>query len=302
MKPAPFRYFAPTTVDETLALLAEHGDAAKLLAGGQSLVPTMNFRLATPAILIDLNRVSELFYIRAFDGGLAIGAMTRQRQVERDALIAQRAPLIAETMPYVAHPQIRNRGTVGGSIAHADPAAELPAVAIALDMHFKVRDQQRERWVPAREFFIGLFATVLQPTEMLTEIAVPPMLPRTGWSFQEVARRHGDYALAGVASVVTLDENGKCQNARLVFMGLGGQPVDAQKAVQSLKGETPTPQVIQAAAQAVDTEIDPSGDIHASAAFRRHLAKVLAQRALETAVARAKDEAKSLGFKAESKG
>lgn len=290
MKPAPFRYFVPTTVVETLGLLAEHGDAAKLLAGGQSLVPTMNFRLATPSILIDLNRVAELFYVRAFDGGLAIGAMTRQRQVERDALIAQRAPLIAETMPYIAHPQIRNRGTVGGSLAHADPAAELPAVAIALDTHLKVRSQQGERWVPARDFFVGLFATVLQPTEMLTEIAVPPMPPRAGWSFQEVARRHGDYALAGVACVVTLDENEKCQNARLVFMGLGGQPIDAQKAVQLLKGETPTPQAIQAAAQAVDAEIDPSSDIHASAAFRRHLAQVLARRVLEKAVARAQGQ------------
>jgi carbon-monoxide dehydrogenase medium subunit len=286
VKPAPFKYFAPTTLDETLALLAEHDDV-KILAGGQSLVPVMNFRLARPFVLIDLNRVSELFYIRAQDGGLAIGAMTRQRTVERDKTVAAIAPLVAETLPYVAHPQIRNRGTFGGSLAHADPAAELPAVAMATSARLKAKSKKGERWIDARDFFTGLFSTALKPDELLTEIVIPPMPARTGWSFQEVARRHGDFALAGVACTVTLDGKGKCAEARLVFLSLGSQPIDAQNAVKALIGEKPNAKAIEAVANAVDAEIDPQSDIHASAAFRRHLARVLTRRALETAVARA---------------
>jgi CO/xanthine dehydrogenase FAD-binding subunit len=287
MKPAPFRYFAPTTLDETLALLTEHGDAAKILAGGQSLVPLMNFRLATPAVIIDLNRVAELGYIRARDGGLAIGAMTRHRQLERNQLIAARAPLIAETMPFIAHPQIRNRGTMGGSLAHADPAAELPAVTIALDAQLKLVSQKGERWVRAADFFLGLFTTALEPTELLAEVALPPLPPRVGCSFQEVSRRHGDFALAGLASLIALDEQGACREARLVFLGLGAQPIDARGATKQMIGAMPTPQAIQAVAETVDAEIDPSSDIHASADFRRHLARVLTRRALEMAIARA---------------
>ena len=287
MKPAPFRYFAPTTLDEALALLAEHGDAAKVLAGGQSLVPMMNFRLVAPSILIDLNRIAELAYIRARDGGIAIGAMTRQRAVERDPQIAQRAPLVAETMPFIAHPQIRNRGTFGGSLAHADPAAELPAVAIATSAKLKVKSKKSERWVEARDFFTGIFSTALQPDELLVEIVVPATPARTGYAFQEMSRRHGDYALAGVACAVTLDEQGKCADAYVVLIGLGAQPVDARGAAKQIIGVQPDANAIRAAAEAVDAEIDPSGDIHASAEFRRHLAKVLTRRALETAAERA---------------
>ena len=286
MKPAPFQYFAPTTLDEALALLAQHGDAAKVLAGGQSLVPMMNFRLVTPSILIDLNRVAELDYLRAHDSGLAIGAMTRQRKLERDPLVARRAPLVTETLPFVAHPQIRNRGTAGGSLAHADPAAELPAVAMALDAKLKLKSQETERWVRAADFFTGLFTTRLEPTELLTEIDMPTMPPRTGYSFQETSRRHGDYALAGIACVVVLDEKGACRDARLVFLGLGAQPIDARAAAKQLIGGAPTPDAIRAVAEAIDAEIDPSSDIHASAEFRRHLAKVLTRRALEAAVKR----------------
>ncbi len=290
MKPAPFRYFAPTTIDEALALLAEHGDAAKVLAGGQSLTPMMNFRLVTPSILIDLNRIAELAYIRERDGGLAIGALTRQRKIERAPLVAQRAPLVTEALPFVAHPQIRNRGTAGGSLAHADPAAELPAVTIALDAQFKLMSRKAERWVRAADFFIGLFATLLEPTELLTEIVLPPRPPRVGYSFQEVSRRHGDYALAGVACVLALDDHGACRDARLVFLGLGAQPINAS-ATKRLVGAKPTADAIQAVAEAIDPEIDPSTDIHASAEFRRHLAKVLTRRALESAAARARGEA-----------
>lgn len=287
MKPAPFKYFAPTTIEQALSLLAEQEDA-KILAGGQSLVPVMNFRLARPSVLIDLNRVSELFYIRAHDGGLSIGAMARQRAVERDPSVAKLAPLVTETMPFISHPQIRNRGTFGGSLAHADPAAELPAVTIATNAKLKVKSKKGERWIEASEFFRGLFATALEPDELLTEIVIPPMLPHTGWAFLEVARRHGDFALAGVACTLTLDAKDKCTYAHLVLMSLGDRPIDAQNAVKLLKGETPSTKVIEAVANAVDAEIDPQSDIHASAAFRRHLAQVLTKRALETAVGRAK--------------
>ncbi len=287
MKPAPFQYFAPTTLDEALTLLAEHGDAAKVLAGGQSLTPMMNFRLVTPAILIDLNRIGELAYIREHDGGLVIGAMTRQRQVERDARVAKHAPLISETMPFVAHPQIRNRGTLGGIFAHADPAAELPAVAIATNAKLKVKNQKRERWIEARDFFTGLFSTVLEPDELLVEIAVPTMPPRTGYAFQEMSRRHGDFALAGVACTLTLDERGVCREARIVFLGLGPLPIDARNAAKQIVGAPPNTDTIGAASEAIDVEIDPSDDIHASAKFRRHLAQVLTRRALEIAAARA---------------
>jgi carbon-monoxide dehydrogenase medium subunit len=290
LKPAPFLYFAPHTLEEALSLLAQHGDDGKVLAGGQSLIPTMNFRLAQPAVLIDLNNVAELFYVRANDNGnLHIGAMTRQRTVERDALIAAGAPLLHDTMPYIAHTQIRNRGTIGGSLAHADPAAELPAVAIALDATVRLCRQSGERWVPARDFYIGLFTTALAQDEILVEIALPSLPPRTGWSIQEIARRHGDYAIVGVAATVTLDEQGRCAQSQLALLSVGEGPVQAQQAIKLLQGETPTPALLAAAAEtAAQTDIDPNGDIHASAAFRRHLAKVLTRKALTEAFERAK--------------
>src|SRR5881628_249850 len=203
MKPAAFDYFTPVTVDEAVALLAEHGGEAKPLAGGQSLIPAMNFRLARPAALVDLNRIPELSYVRAEpDGGaLVIGAMTRQRALERSDVVRRAAPLMAEAMPYVAHPQIRNRGTVGGSVAHADPAAELPAVTLALEARFRARSRSGERTIPAAEFFKGLLETALEPDELLVEIAIPHSPARSGYAFAEVARRHGDYALVGVAAV-----------------------------------------------------------------------------------------------------
>ncbi len=289
MKPAPFKYYAPTTVEEALAHLAEHGYEAKALAGGQSLIPTMNFRMAQPGVLVDLNHVSELFYIRPDNNaGLSLGAMTRESQLEHDPLVVERAPLLHETMPHIAHPQIRNRGTLGGTLAHADPAAELPAVSVALNGRFRLRSQRGERWVPANEFFVGLFATALQPGELLVEAAFPAMPPRSGWSFMEIARRHGDFALVGLAAVVTLDNKGQCEQARLLFISVGDGPVEAHNAAQLLKGQAPTPEAIRAAAEtAAQTDVDPGSDIHASADFRRHLAKVLAGRALEQAFARA---------------
>lgn len=290
MKPAPFEYYAPTTVEEALALLTEHGYDAKVLAGGQSLIPMMNFRLAQPSVLIDLNNVSELFFIRPDEnGGLRLGTMARHSQVEHSLLAAERAPLIHETMPKIATPQIRSRGTFGGSIAHADPSAELAAVSVALDGRFRLRSQNGERWVPAREFFVGMFATLLEPDELLVEAAFPSMLPRTGWSLLEIARRPHDFALVGVAAVLVLDNKDQCQQARLVFLSVGDGPVDARQAAETLRGQALTPEAIRAAAEtAAAVDIDPGGDIHASAEYRRHLAEVLACRALEIAFERAK--------------
>jgi len=289
MKPAPFEYAAPRTIDEALAVLGEHGWDAKVLAGGQSLVPLLNFRLAQPAVIVDLNNVSDLFYVRGDDdGGLRIGAMTRQQHVEHEALVARRSPLLHEAMPHIAYPQIRTRGTIGGSIAHADPAAELAAVSVALGGRFRLRGQNGERWVPADEFFVGLFMTVLEPDELLLEIALPPAPPRSGWGFQEVTRRHHDFAMAGVAVQVTLDGEGKCETARLGFLSVGDGPVLGRKAAEALIGQRPTPEAIDTAAEIASREdMDPGNDIHATADYRRHLAQILARRALTQAFARA---------------
>ena len=291
MKPAPFAYHRPDTVDEALALLAEHGYDAKLLAGGQSLVPAMNFRLAQPAVLIDLNRIPGLDGIAEAGGGVRIGAMARQRAAERSAIVAARAPLVTETLPYVAHPQIRNRGTIGGSIAHADPAAELPAVMVALDARFHLRGPDGMRTVPAGEFFTGLFGTALEPDEMLVEVEVPAAGQRTGWAFDEVSRRHGDFALAGAAAVVGVDDDGRCTSARVVLLSVGDGPVLAAEAAAALVGAEPADAAIRAAAEAAaHRDIDPPGDIHASPAYRRRLAEVLVRRVLPRAFARARGE------------
>ena len=300
MKPAPFDYFAPQTLDEALQHLAQHGDEAKLLAGGQSLVPAMNFRLAQPGVLIDLNGISELNFIRAAkneggdsgDSGLHIGAMTRQSAVERSDLVAERQPLVRDAMPYIAHRQIRNRGTVGGSLAHADPAAELPAVAVALGARMRAQSQRGARWIDAVDFYVSLFATALEPDEILTEVRLPALPAHSGWSIQELARRHGDYAIVGVAVVVTLDEAGRCADARIVFLSVGEGPVQARQAVQVLRGETPSDALFAEAAQvAAARDIDPLADIHATAAYRRHLAQVLTRRALVEAFGRAQNKA-----------
>lgn len=292
MKPAPFEYLAPDSMLSALELMAAHGDGAKLIAGGQSLVPAMNFRLTQPAVLVDLNKLDELAYIKRQNGGLRIGAMTRQRHLERDPGVAQVAPLLAEAIPHIAHVQIRNRGTLGGSLAHADPAAELPVIMVALGGRFLLKRVSAERWVAATDFFQGIFTTELAADEILAEIEIPGMDQRTGWSFVEFARRSGDYALIGVAVLITLDENEHCRGARLVYLNAGETPLVAHKAASLLVGQSPTDELFQAVADVASREeIAPSGDIHASVAYLQHLARVLTMRALRRATLRAKEVA-----------
>ncbi|HEX9331223.1 MAG TPA: xanthine dehydrogenase family protein subunit M, partial [Anaerolineales bacterium] len=280
MKPAPFEYHVPDSTEEALVLLRDLGADAKLLAGGQSLVPAMNFRVVQPSALIDLNRIKELNYLREDADCLRIGAMTRERRLELDPLIEKWSPLLKEAMPYVAHPQIRNRGTLGGSLANADPAAELPVLMLALNTRLKVRSADSERWVDAQSFFSGMFLTDLAPGEMLVEIELPLQPSHTGWSFMEVAPRAGDYALMGVAALVTLDEAGKCKTAKLVYLNAGDGPVDAKEAAQLLQNELINDKLIDEVCSIVsEQEINPFGNIHASPEFQRHLANVLTRKA-----------------------
>ncbi len=288
MKPAAFEYRCPQTLTEALEALNYFGSEAKLLAGGQSLVPAMNFRVVQPGCLIDLNRLSKMDSVQVEGSTLRIGAMTRERTLEFDPLIKKHLPLLAEAMPHVAHPQIRNRGTLGGSLAHADPAAELPVIMLALDARLKARTTSGERWIKAGDFFTGMFTTALQADEILVEIELPFATPRTGWSFMEVAPRHGDYALMGVACLITLSEDGVCHSARLVYLNAGEGPLDARLAAEMLVGHQPADSDILPAAEfASQKEIQPFGNLHASADFQRHLAKVLTMRAIHQAVRRA---------------
>ena len=289
MKPAAFDYYRPQSLDEALSLLAQYAGDAKPLAGGQSLIPAMNFRLATPAVLVDLNALSELSYINDGPDAVRVGGMTRQRTVERSATIAARTPLVTETMPFIAHPAIRNRGTIGGSLAHADPAAELPAVMLALNAGFTLRSSTGTRTVSSDDFFVGLFTTAVQPCELLTEILIPTTSARSGCAFQEISRRHGDFALVGVAASVTLDEQGRCTAARIGLLSVGDRPMLARRASAVLIGRAPSADTIEAAATAAASDdIDPSSDIHASAKYRRQLAKVLTRRTLTVAFDRAR--------------
>ena len=293
MKPAPFEYVAVRSAAEAVERLSAYGGEAKVLAGGQSLVPVMSFRLAQPAALVDVNPASELDHVTpTADGGLRLGALARLRRLERDPEVARRAPLLAEALPFIAHPQIRNRSTVGGSLAHADPAAELPCLAVALDARLRLLGPRGERRVAARDFFHGLFTTALAPDELLVEVELPPPPAGEGWSFVEVARRHGDYAQVGVAARLSLDGGGRVTAARLVLLAVGAVPVVAERAAAALVGEAAGDEAFAAAAEtAAGEEISPGNDVHATAAFKRHLARALVRRALATAAGRARREA-----------
>jgi carbon-monoxide dehydrogenase medium subunit len=289
MKPAPFKYIAATSLEHALALKAEYGDDAKFLAGGQSLMPAMNFRLAQPAILIDINRIDGLGAIRPRDqGGACVGALVRYRTLERDSGLKAMFPLIAEALPHIAHPQIRNRGTIGGNLSHADPASELPAIAVALGARFHIQAAKQERWLEASHFFVGGLTTDLQPDEMLVEIELPLPRPHTGSCFMEVARRRGDFAIVGVAAMISLDQLDECTRVRLAFCGVGETPIDASSAADVLMGRALTEQAFRDVAASVQTMIDPGGSVHATADYQRHIAGVLTERALQTAYQRAR--------------
>lgn len=284
MKPAPFDYHSPHTLEEATALLAKYGSDAKPLAGGQSLIPAMNFRLATPAVLVDLNAIDGLAHITPTATGLRLGGMTRHRTIERSDQVARVAPLVSAAMPFVAHPAIRTRGTVGGSLAHADPAAELPAVMLALGARFTVLSDRGSRVIAAADFFTGLFSTALAPSELLTDIEIEACASGSGHAFQEISRRHGDFALAGAAAAVAVHPDGRCTSARVALLSVGDRPVIAEHVARTLTGETPTKELIRAAAEgAAAADIDPPGDIHASSRYRRQLAAVLIRRVLERA-------------------
>jgi CO/xanthine dehydrogenase FAD-binding subunit len=287
VKPPVFDYLAPASLDEALKTLADLGERAKVLAGGQSLVALLNFRLVRPEHLVDLNGVPELAGIREDDGHVVIGAMTRQRAVEQSTLVRQRVPLLSEAMPQIGHVQIRNRGTIGGSLAHADPAGELPAVVAALGGELVARSLRGRRVLKAGDFFMGYLTTALEADELLVEVRLPTTAPRTGSAFVEVSRRHGDFALVGVAATVTLDEGGVCTSSNLALTGVGPAPVLAGDAARGLVGARPTAKAMEDAGARVAAAIEPDSDLHASRDFRKHLAGVLTRRALVQAAERA---------------
>ena len=273
MKPAPFEYHRPASLAETFALLERYGDDGRILAGGQSLVPALNLRLATPRAVIDINRVPDLDGIRATPEGLVIGALVRQEAVERSPLVREHAPLIAAAIPHVGHTAIRARGTVGGSLALADPAAELPACLVALDATVRIAGRAGRREIAAADFFHGIYTTALGPGEIVTEVLLPRASAGWRWGFDELARRHGDFALAGLAAGLRV--TGGTTDGRLVFFGVGTGPVPARRAEAALAGRPVTSETLSAAARALDGDLDPPGDIHGSPALRRHLARVL---------------------------
>ncbi|MGH7798855.1 MAG: FAD binding domain-containing protein [Candidatus Binatia bacterium] len=288
MKPAPFNYFAPTSVDEALRLLRTHSEDAKALAGGQSLVPLMNFRLAQPRNLVDLNRIEGLSEIKITDRALTLGAMVRQREVEQASLIAERLPILSEAIQLVGHPAIRNRGTVGGSLVHADPAAELPLLSIALGASFSIRSSQASRSVAASSFYQGYLVTAISPHELLVEINFPLPPEGIGWCCTEIARRHGDFAIVATAVLLGFDDNRSVNFARIALGGIGPVPVRVAAAEEALLGEKPDSEVYRRAGDAAAQTVDPPTDIHASSSYRRHIAGVLVGRALAIAESRVK--------------
>jgi carbon-monoxide dehydrogenase medium subunit len=287
VKPAPFEYHAPETVADAVAVLAAHGDEAKPLAGGQSLVPMLALRLARFEHLVDLNRVEELTGLRRRDGTLVVGAMTRQATLER-AEAAADVPLLTLAAPLIGHFQIRNRGTVGGSLAHADPASELPAVALALDAELEVATTAATRVVPAAEFFVGNWTTALEPDELLVAARFPVWPGRCGFAVEEVARRHGDFALTGAATGVALDRDGRVERAAVALFGMASTPLRAPEAEASLLGRAAAELDLAELGQLAVRDLDPPDDVHASARYRRSVGAHVVQRGLTRALAAAR--------------
>jgi carbon-monoxide dehydrogenase medium subunit len=287
MFPASFDYHAPTTLDEALACLREHGAEAKLLAGGQSLVAAMNLGLARPGVVVDLNGVAGLDGVHEDGAWLRVGALVRQQALAASQQVRRACPLLAEAAALIGNARVRSRGTLGGSLAHADPASELPAVAVALGAELRVAGLRGTRAVAAGDFVLGPLTTALAEDELLVEVCLPARPPRSGWAFEEVARRPGDFAVVGVAAMVTLAADGRCMDARLAFAGVGAVPVRAVTAEAGVRGGQLTAALVEDAARMAADKLDVAGDALISADYRRHLARVLAARALQRAVERA---------------
>ena len=290
MKPAAFDYIAATSVDMAAASLAEGGDDAKIIAGGQSLVPLLNFRLLRPSILVDINPIQGLSFIRETETDIRVGALTRHHQLETSAVIARHLPVLSCAMTHVAHLAIRNRGTIGGSLAHGDPAAELPMMALLLNAELHLASVSGARTIAARDFFVDALTVDLAAGEIVTEIVLPKLPPRTGWGFAEVARRHGDFALAAVAATLTIAADAIVE-ARIALTGVSRTALRVGEAESLLVGQALTPDLSRQTAEAVRAAIEPDTDLHASADYRRHLAGVLTGRALAAAWHRATENA-----------
>jgi CO/xanthine dehydrogenase FAD-binding subunit len=286
MKPPEFKYVAARTVDEAIRHLGSHGEGAKVLAGGQSLTPMLNFRLLHPEVLVDINRVKELDFLSEKDGRLSIGALTRHRTVASSKLISEKWPVLSAAAAEVAHPAIRNRGTFGGSVAHADPAAEFPMITMLLDAEMKIASAGGAKTIKARDFFVSYLTTALQDGEILTEIQIPPLPAQTGWGFEELSRRPGDFAIAAAATTLTM-KGKKCIEARICMAGVGATALRAPAAEAMLKDQELSGDLLEKAAHQASEDTDPSNDLHASANFRRHVAGVLVRRVLENAAQRA---------------
>ncbi|HEU5230786.1 MAG TPA: xanthine dehydrogenase family protein subunit M [Ktedonobacteraceae bacterium] len=291
MKPPRFQYGAPSTLQAALDLLGRYGQDAKVLAGGQSLMPLLNMRLATPSYLIDINRISELDYITARDGYLAVGALARQHQIERSAVVQQHHPLIVEAVQHIGHMQIRNRGTIAGSIAHADPAAELPALLTCLNGEIIASSVRGQRTIKAQDFFQGYLTTALEPEEILTEVRFPWLPPDAGWAFTEFARRSGDYALTGAVAVLLPAPDGRCLSARISYFGVSATPKRGDAIEKLLTNTSLDDSIINAAGElAAQIVSDESSDIHATSEYRRALATELTKRVLKAAWRHCKKE------------
>jgi CO/xanthine dehydrogenase FAD-binding subunit len=287
MKPSAFDYHRPASVAEAVEVLGQLDDEGRILAGGQSLVPLMNFRLAQPTHIVDINRLADLDYVRAEDGAVRVGALARQSTVEADPAVAERLPLLREALSFVAHPPIRHRGTLVGSIAHADPSAELPSAALALGATVTVRGERGDREIAANDFFLGPFETAIEPGELATEVAFPVSSPGAGYAFVEFARRHGDFAIAGAAVTLML-RDGVIVEPRVVLCGVGPVPLRARAAEASLDGVAADDEEIAVAAAAAVEGIEPPGDMHGGTRYRIGVARAQVRRAIVKALDRAK--------------
>jgi aerobic carbon-monoxide dehydrogenase medium subunit len=287
MKPPAFDYVRPRSLDEAVEVLARHGGDAKILAGGQSLVPLLNFRMLRPAVLIDINRVPGLDAVtEAADGSVRVGALTRHFTLETSRPLARRLPIVPCAMTHVAHLAIRNRGTIGGSLSHADPAAELPMLALLLDAEIAIRRVGGARVLAARDFLVGMLTTALQDDEIVTEINFPPLPLAAGWAFEEFAQRSGDFAICAVGAIIDV-RDGRVAEARIALMGVDETPVRATAAEQILVGRRPDPPLIKAAAASARAAVNPASDLRASADYRRHLVEALGEDVLAAACRRA---------------